>query len=323
MRSCNLSSIYEIYGSGGEIHSIIEENPLRMEEGSLDWKSILIERDDDIFKNEVFKGGILILKDAIPAILIQIFGASGIDLMSIYFLGQLEDKKYIAAGGLANSLYILLFFTLIEGLAGSIDTLCGQSYGSGNYYMVGIYMNRGRIIYFILTIPSIILMIFSQSILTSLSVDDKIASLTAEYLQVLIPAVLFATQYQVVKRYLQAQIIFILPMIIALINFLIYPFLCYLLAFYLRLGMLGIAYATSIANGFQLILITASIYIFNIGARESRFFIGREVFAMSEWVSFIKLSFSSAGVLCLEWWATEVLLILASNLGTTQLAQVF
>ena len=74
----------------------------------------------------------------------------GTILVNMYFLGRLGDRKFLAAGGLANSIYYVICQGVVIGMVGSIDTNCEQAYGLGNYYLMRIYMNRGCIMTYIL-----------------------------------------------------------------------------------------------------------------------------------------------------------------------------
>ena len=239
----------------------------------------------------------------------------------MYFLGRLGDIKFLAAGGLANSIYYICCQGVVIGLAGSIDTLCGQAYGLGNYYMMGIYMNRGCIIFMILIIPFLLLMLFSNPILHLLAFDHNIIDLTANYLQALIPALIFFSQYEALNRFLQAQKQFSVPMVLTWVMLVVHPFICYYIAFYLQLGMIGIPYAISLTQIIQFILLIAIISVFKIGERDSWFFMNKNVFIITGWSLFIKLSIYSALILCFDWWACELLVIEASHLGILQLAR--
>lgn len=56
-----------------------------------------------------------------------------IDTANIYFAGHLSDPLYLAANGLALSAVNILALATMYGLAGALDTLAAQAYGSRNY----------------------------------------------------------------------------------------------------------------------------------------------------------------------------------------------
>lgn len=76
-----------------------------------------------------------------------------VQLVSTYFIGNLNDPALLAGVGMGNMLINVLAFALMQGLNGALETLVSQSFGAKNYEMCGTYLNRGRFVDTVLMIP--------------------------------------------------------------------------------------------------------------------------------------------------------------------------
>ena len=53
-----------------------------------------------------------------------------VHLVTIYFIGNLNDPALLAGVGVGNMLINVLCFAIIQGLNGALETLVSQSYGA-------------------------------------------------------------------------------------------------------------------------------------------------------------------------------------------------
>ena len=63
----------------------------------------------------------------------SIFGSylrRGVELVNYWFIGRLSDPDYIAGAGLGYSTASILCITISIGMAGGIETLSSQAFGS-------------------------------------------------------------------------------------------------------------------------------------------------------------------------------------------------
>ena len=259
-----------------------------------------------------------LLKKIIPTILSYI-ALSGVDVISLYFVGRLEDsKKYLAVVGFAQVIYIIIGSSIVEGMQGSLATLCGQAYGKEDYKLMGVYLNRARIIYTIILIPSIGFFLFNGQILSVFSMDEELISLVSTYLKCMIPAFLLDNQFGIVMEFLQAQELFLPPMIITWITFLLHIFFCYFFIELLNFGYLGAAYATVVLHFLNFLLLTAATAILKLAEKGSWFCLDKTIFGSEVW-TFVKLTLWCAALQCLEWWGFEFLTVYAAHFGQLQL----
>lgn len=71
------------------------------------------------------------------------------------------------------------------GLSTSLDTLCAQAYGSGNKTLIGLHLQRMICFLMCITVPVIIIWLFSEQILTAIIPEPELAVLAGRYLRIL------------------------------------------------------------------------------------------------------------------------------------------
>ena len=69
----------------------------------------------------------------------------GILLSNLIFIGLLGDSVLLSGAGLGVFTVNMIIFWVDVGLWGGIDTLVSQSFGKGEYYKCGVYLNSSRI----------------------------------------------------------------------------------------------------------------------------------------------------------------------------------
>ena len=135
---------------------------------------------------------------------------------SIFTVGHI-GKVELGAVSLASMTANITGYSIYQGLATSLDTLCAQAYGSGRKKLVGLQTQR--MVYFLwtITIPIGILWLCADKILMKIVPEKDVAILAGRYLKiVLIGAPGYAT-FESAKRYLQAQGLFSASLYVLLI----------------------------------------------------------------------------------------------------------
>lgn len=74
---------------------------------------------------------------ALPIVFNAIIGQTG--LISLYYVGRLNDAKLIGGVTLGNMMCNLTGYSLMIGMCSALDTLLSQAYGSKSYYLLGQY----------------------------------------------------------------------------------------------------------------------------------------------------------------------------------------
>ena len=203
---------------------------------------------------------------------------------------------------------------------GSLEALAGQAYGKGKFYLLGVYLNRGRVLYMLMAFPSLLVMLYSTQIMNILGFDKELIPLTSSFIKALIPAFIFSILFEVERRFIQAQGQFTLPMIITLITLLLHPIFCYLFIYTASLGMVGAAYSQSLISLLNFIFLHIYISYNQLSAEGSWFWPNQDTYVFSDCTYFMKVSLWCAGMAILEWWGYELLNIQASYMGVVQLS---
>ena len=270
---------------------------------------------DSISYKEAIKNIIVL---SIPSILGLVF-EEVIHLVNLMFVGHLDNATALAGVGLGNMLLTMVCFCIAVGLNGGIDTLVSQAFGEREYYLWGCYLNRARIIQLLLFVPQAILLIFTKDLLIYLGQDPESAGAAEEYVILSLPGMFAMSQFETLRRFLQALGNFKLATYIQTTTMLIHIILCYILIFICKLGIAGSALSTSFTYWTNLIVLTFyvnhtpglfpsnTIHMFNLDS-------------FRHWGQFLKYGVPSVLMMCLEWWCFEVLAIFAGWLSVEELA---
>jgi len=153
-----------------------------------------------------------IWKIALPA-MISLFFQFFAEAVNTYYVGNLNDTFMLAGIGLGNMTINIFCFAVFMGLNGAIETLVSQAYGSKNYYLCGVYLNRGRIIVACSFIPTSILLLNCKSILIGLGQHEMTSHYALLYIQTILPGLFFQAQFDAVRRFLNSMNYSVIPMI--------------------------------------------------------------------------------------------------------------
>ena len=79
----------------------------------------------------------------------------------------------IAGLGLAHIYLGMITISITMGLNSALDTYIPQCIGQGNLYLAGVYLNRARIILFIILIPISVVLLFSGPIFEAVGMQPE------------------------------------------------------------------------------------------------------------------------------------------------------
>ncbi|XP_021288522.1 protein DETOXIFICATION 2-like [Herrania umbratica] len=238
-----------------------------------------------------------------------------LQVVSVIMVGHLGQLS-LASVAIATSITNVTGFSLLSGMAGGMETLCGQAYGSQQYKKLGVY-TYSAIISLILVCPTIcILWIFMDKLLPLVGQDTQISHKARQYSLWLIPALFASAILKPLTRYLQMQSL-ILPMLLTAFSILCFHVpVCWTLVFKLDLGDLGAAIAFSLSTWLNVILL--GIYVkYSPTCEKTRSPLSKDAFlGVSE---FFRLGVPSAIMVCLKWWSMELLTLLSGLLPNPKL----
>ncbi|XP_077230263.1 protein DETOXIFICATION 18-like [Tasmannia lanceolata] len=230
-----------------------------------------------------------------------------IPLVSVMFAGHLGELE-LAGATLGNSWSTVTGLALMVGLSGALETLCGQGFGANLYRMLGIYLQSSIITSFLFSVIVSVVWFYSESILIFLHQDAEIAKMAGLFLRYLIPGVFAYGFLQCILRFLQTQNVVIPLVIVSLITFIVHVGITYLMVHHTSLGFKGAAIAASIS--FWISFILMALYV----KYSKKFMHTWEGFALESFhyvLPNMKLAMPSAVMVCLEYWAFEILVLLA------------
>ncbi|KAG4204186.1 hypothetical protein ERO13_A04G032800v2 [Gossypium hirsutum] len=237
-----------------------------------------------------------------------------ITLVSVMFAGHLGELQ-LAGATLANSWATVTGFAFMTGLSGALETLCGQGFGAKFYRILGIYLQSSCIISCSFAILISILWFFTEPILIFLQQDAEISKTAAIYIKYLIPGLFAYGLVQNILRFLQSQSI-LMPLVwFSVLPLGLHLAIVYALVNWTDLGFKGAPLAASISLWISLVLLSSYVVLAQRfeetwpGLSSESF---RLVFAN------LKLAIPSAAMVCLEYWAFELLVLLAGLMPNSE-----
>lgn len=142
-----------------------------------------------------------------PSLILTFLLQYSLTVASIFTVGHI-GKIELGAVSLASMTASITGYSVYQGLATSLDTLCAQAYGSGHKTLVGLQLQR--MVYFLwtITIPIAIIWFFGTQILEAIVPEKETAKLAGLYLKVLIAGAPGYAAFESGKRFVQAQGLF-------------------------------------------------------------------------------------------------------------------
>eukprot|EP00262_Sarcandra_glabra_P012034 TRINITY_DN3001_c0_g2_i1.p1 TRINITY_DN3001_c0_g2~~TRINITY_DN3001_c0_g2_i1.p1 ORF type:complete len:474 (-),score=44.99 TRINITY_DN3001_c0_g2_i1:406-1827(-) len=237
-----------------------------------------------------------------------------IPLISVMFAGHLGDLE-LAGSTLGNSWACVTGLAFLTGLSGALETLCGQGYGAKVYRMLGIYLQSSIIMsLFASTIVSII-WFYSEPILILLHQDPQISKMAAVFLQSFIPGLFAYGFLQCLLRFLQTQSVVIPLVICSLVPFVFHICIAYLLVYQTSLGYKGAGLAAAMSLWISFIML--ALYV-NYSKKFKYTWEGFSMECFKYVLPNMKLAIPSAVMVCLEYWAFELLVLLAGLMPNSE-----
>lgn len=234
----------------------------------------------------------------------------GIPLVSVMFSGHLGDVP-LAGATLGNSWATVTGYAFVTGMSGALETLCGQAYGARLYRMLGLYLQSSLIMSAVVSVLISVLWWFTEPLLLCLHQDAQVSRAAAVFIRYQIPGLFAFSFMQCVLRYLQTQSV-VLPLVVcSAVPFALHIALNHLLVNVLGWGLAGASAA--ISTTFWLSCVMLLGYVMWSKQFEETWK-GFSVDAFSYVMPTIKLATPSAIMVCLEYWAFELLVLIAGLL---------
>lgn len=263
------------------------------------------------YKNEALQ----CLKLAAPVCIAQLMSFL-IGSVSMIFCGHL-GKTELAGVALATAVINVTGISIGSGLASACDTLISQTFGSGNFKQVGVYLQRGILILLVFCFPCWAILIHTQTILLTVRQSPEVARVSQLYVEIFMPALPAAFMYQLQGRYLQNQGIIWPQVVTGAAGNVLNAIINYVFLSVLHLGVAGSAAANAISQ--YSLAVFLFVYICSKGLHKATW-AGWSVDCLQEWGPFLKLAIPSMLMNCLEWWLYEIAGFLAGIISEVELA---
>ncbi|XP_063813228.1 multidrug and toxin extrusion protein 2-like [Pseudophryne corroboree] len=238
-----------------------------------------------------------------------------INTVSSIFCGHL-GKEELDAVTLANAVISVTGLSVGLGLSSACDTLISQIFGGKNVKLIGIVLQRGILILLLACFPCWALFINTEKILLLFNQNPKVARMAEDYAVIFIPALPAAFLYQLEARYLQNQGIVKTQIIVGIISNITNAVVNYIFLFVLDLGVIGSAWANTIAQYSQAVLLFIYIRVKKLHVNTWG---GWSVECLRDWNSFVVLAVPSMFMVCIEWWTYEIGSLLVGLISVVEL----
>ncbi|CAI8613421.1 unnamed protein product [Vicia faba] len=194
-----------------------------------------------------------------------------LQVVSVMMVGHLSQLS-LSSVAIATSLTNVSGFSILSGMAGGLETLCGQAYGAGEFEKFGMYTHSAVISLTMVCAPITMIWIFMDKILILIGQDTTISYEARTYALWLIPALFASAILKPLTRHIGAAISFSLGTwlnVLILLCFAKYSYAC---------EKTRVSFSTKAFLGIR---------------------------------DFFRLAVPSAAMVCLKWWACELLVLLA------------
>ncbi|CAN6244023.1 unnamed protein product [Urochloa humidicola] len=236
--------------------------------------------------------------------------------ISIMFVGRLGELP-LAGASLATSFASVTGFSLLTGMASSLDTLCGQAFGAEQRRQLGVHKQRAMVVLFLASLPVAALWANAGEILAVwFRQDREIAAAAGRYARWMIPALFLFGQLQCHVRFLQPQNVVAPVVATSAAAAAAHAAACWLLVRRFGMGANGAALANAVSNFLNLAALAVYVRV-SPTCRDTWTGFSREAFHGIP--GFLKLAVPSAAMVCMEWWSFELLVLLSGLLPNPKL----
>ncbi|KAK4338330.1 hypothetical protein RND71_042817 [Anisodus tanguticus] len=233
------------------------------------------------------------------------------------FLGRLGDL-YLAGGTLGFTFANVTGFSVLNGLCGAMEPICGQAFGAKNYKLLHKTLVMTTLFLLSISLPISFLWINIDKILIHFGQQEDISIVAKKYVTYLLPDLVITSFLCPLKAYLSTQNITIPIMLSSALAVACHVPITMLLS--RTKGIVGVSMANWITN--FLIVILLAIYVVIAENRKD----GKSKEGgwweqgYRDWTRLLKLCGPCCLTTCLEWWCYEILVLLTGHLPNAKQA---
>lgn len=257
----------------------------------------------------------ILMKGSLPVVAAYALQNS-LQTVSVLIVGRLSPEA-LATAAFSYMFAMATGWLVALGGTTAIDTLASATFtGSKNRHDLGIILQRSFVVLSAFYIPIAIMWFCSEPLFKALGQEDYIARDSARFLSVLAPGGIGYVYFEALKKYLQAQEIMRPGTYALLLASPLSAGLNYLFVYTFNMGLLGAPFATGIAYWASFLLLLAY----------ARFVDGWQCWGgwdrkcLQNMGTFSRLAILGVIHVGTEWWAFEIVALVAGKLGTIPLA---
>lgn len=237
-------------------------------------------------------------------------------VVSVLFLGRLGSLE-LAGGALSIGFTNIAGYSVLVGLASGLEPVCSQAYGSKNWDLLSLSLQRMVLILLFAIVPISVLWINMERIMVGMGQDREITAMAATYCIYSLPDLLTNTFLQPLRVFLRSQGVTKPMMYCSLVAVIFHIPLNMILVRVMGLGVKGVAMASVLTNLNMVVLMAGYVYV--SGTCEVKWTAG--IGGVCGGVGpLLKLAVPSCLGICLEWWWYEIVTVLAGYLPNPTLA---
>jgi len=242
-------------------------------------------------------------------------------VVSVLFLGRLGSLE-LAGGALSLGFTNITGYSVLVGLAAGLEPVCSQAYGSKNWDLLSLSLQRMVLILLMAIIPISLLWLNLERIMLFMGQDSAITGMASIYCFYSLPDLLTNTLLQPLRVFLRSQKVTKPMMYCSLVAVLFHVPLNYLLVVVMELGVPGVAMASVLTNLNMVVLMAGYVCLCRKKEMVLKWGCGGGVVAglCSGLGQLMELAVPSCLMICLEWWWYEIVTVLAGYLPRPTLA---
>ncbi|XP_040990284.1 protein DETOXIFICATION 56-like [Juglans microcarpa x Juglans regia] len=233
------------------------------------------------------------------------------------FLGRLGELK-LAGGALGFTFANVTGFSVLNGLCGAMEPMCGQAFGAKNFKLLRKTLLMSIILLLFATLPITFLWLNVDKILIYFGQQKDISIVAKSYLLYLLPDLVVTSFLCPLKAYLSSQSITVPIMFSSALALAFHVPINILLA--KAKGLEGVSMAVWITD--LMVVILLALYVFLMeNSKEIRWKDGGWWDqGISDFLRLLKLCGPCCLTTCLEWWCYEILMLLTGRLANAKQA---
>ncbi|XP_018624551.1 protein DETOXIFICATION 56-like [Nicotiana tomentosiformis] len=233
------------------------------------------------------------------------------------FLGKLGDLS-LAGATLGFTFANVTGFSVLNGLSGAMEPICGQAFGAKNHKLLHKTLIMSTSLLLLVSIPISFLWLNVDKILIKCGQQNDISMVAKKYLIYLLPDLVITSFLCPLKAYLSTQNVTIPIMLSSTLAVALHIPITML--FSMTKGLEGISMAYWLTD--LLIMILLAIYVMIVENRKGGKWKegGWWEQEILDWIRLLKLCGPCCLTTCLEWWCYEILVLLTGRLKNAKQA---